>query len=158
MVRERCALLTRKTIPPPTPPMSDTQELLTSTADQILANYDAAVVGSVVQWYAQQQIDRRKDKKKGHLSERERERERRGGRGTCLKASACSRITQLLLLNPCERVLNYRWKPLCCTFSPDCVSKKTKHAFNCAQTAFVQAYLAAPPSYPNITTTNCNYN
>lgn len=52
--------------------MSDTQELLTSTADQILANYDAAVVGSVVQWYVQQQIDRRKDKKKD-LSERERE-------------------------------------------------------------------------------------
>lgn len=152
MVRERCALLTRKTIPPPTPPMSDTQELLTSTADQILANYDAAVVGSVVQWYVQQQIDRRKDKKK----DLQRERERRGGRGTCLKAFACSRITQLLLLNPCERVPNYRWKPLLCTFSPDCVSKKTKHAFNCAQTVFVQAYLAAPPSYPNITTTNCN--
>lgn len=53
--------------------MSDTQELLTSTADQILANYDAAVVGSVVQWYVQQQIGGRKDKKKGHLSERERE-------------------------------------------------------------------------------------
>lgn len=52
--------------------MSDTQELLTSTADQILANYDAAVVGSVVQWYVQQQIDRRKDKKK---DQRERERD-----------------------------------------------------------------------------------
>ena len=27
------------------------QELLTSTADQILADYDAATVGAIVHWY-----------------------------------------------------------------------------------------------------------